>query len=172
MELVDVLDSNGNKLNELVDKDKAHKEGIYHPVVHVVVLSKDKKRILLQKRCCQKKICPNMWDVAAAGHISSGEESIESAKREFNEELGLDSKEYDFQSIGYFREKYDDRDYIIREFVYLYLIVGDIDINDIKIQEEEVSEIKWVTKEEFNNAIESQKIIYHEYYNIINNLMR
>ena len=29
-----------------------------------------------------------------------------------------------------------------------------------------------ITKEQFKNAIESQKIIYHEYYNIINNLMR
>ena len=172
MELVDVLDSNGNKLNELVDKDKAHKEGIYHPVVHVVVLSKDKKRILLQKRCGQKKVCPNMWDVAAAGHISSGENSIEAAQREFEEELGLDSREYDFQKIGYFREKYDDRDYIIREYVYLYLIVEDINIKDIIIQKEEVSEVKWITKEQFKNAIESQKIIYHEYYNIINNLMR
>ena len=36
-----------------------------------------------------------MWDVAAAGHISSGEDNLESIKREFNEELGLDSEKYD-----------------------------------------------------------------------------
>ena len=171
MELVDVLDSNGNRLNEVVDKDKAHKEGIFHPVVHIVVLSKDRSRILLQKRCENKKIYPNMWDIAAAGHISSGEESIISAKREFSEELGLDSRKYNFNYLDFYKESYDDKEYKVREYSYVYVIIDDIDINSIKIQEEEVSEVKWVSKNEFIKLIDSNKIIKHEFYNKILQMM-
>ena len=171
MELVDVLDKNGNKTNEVVDKDKAHKEGIYHPVVHLVVLSEDRKRMLLQKRCSKKKILPNMWDVAAAGHISSGEDNLESIKREFNEELGLDSEKYDFNYINMFEEKYDDRKYKVREYAFLYIVLNDIDINDIKIQEDEVSDVKWFSKEEYMKLTEEGLVIKHKYGDYICSIM-
>ena len=164
MELVDVLNKYGNKLNKVVDKDKAHKEGIYHPVVHIIVLSKDRKKILLQKRSSTKKICPDMWDIAAAGHISSGEEPIYSAKREFEEELGLDSNKYNFKYIGYYIEKYDYNNCKIREYSHTYIIVDDIDINNLKIQEEEVREVKWFNKEEFNTLKKDKKLMNHEFY--------
>ncbi len=171
MELIDVLDENGNTTGKTIDKDKAHLDGIYHPVVHIVVLSKDRKRILLQKRCASKKICPNMWDVAAAGHIDANEDCLVSAKREFGEELGLDSNNYEFNLHGVFKEIYDNEKYKVREYTTLYIIYADIDIKDIKIQEDEVSEVKWMSREELEKLLGTDDIIWHEYYNYILNLM-
>ncbi len=171
MELIDVLDENGNTTGKTIDKDKAHLDGIYHPVVHIVVLSKDRKRILLQKRCASKKICPNMWDVAAAGHIDANEDCLVSAKREFGEELGLDSNNYYFKYVGYFLESYDYKNYKVREYSYTFVIIDDIDINRIKVQTEEVSDVRWFDKKEFNKLIEEEKIVNHEFYDYINNLI-
>ena len=171
MELIDVLDENGNKTGNTIDKDKAHLDGIYHPVVHIAVLSKDKKKILLQKRCASKKICPNMWDVAAAGHVDYNEDSLVSAKREFSEELGLDSNNYEFNFVGIFREIYDNQMYKVREYASLYVIYADIDIKDIKIQEDEVSEVQWMSREKLEKLLSTDKIIWHEYYDYILNLM-
>lgn len=171
MELVDVLDKDGKELNEVVDKDKAHKDGIYHPVTHIVVLSKDRSKILLQKRCSLKKIYPDMWDIAAAGHVGSGEEAIDSAKREFNEELGLDPNNYDFKYVGYFLETYDYKNYKVREYSHTYVIIDDIDIKNIKVQDEEVSDVRWFNKKEFNKLVEDKMLVKHEFYDYINNLM-
>ena len=171
MELVDVLDKDGNKINRTIDKDNAHIEGIYHPVTHIVVLSKDRSKILLQRRCSSKKIYSDMWDVAAAGHIGSGEIPLESAKREFNEELGLDSNNYYFKYVGYFLESYDYKNYKVREYSYTFVIIDDIDINRIKVQTEEVSDVRWFDKKEFNKLIEEEKIVNHEFYDYINNLI-
>ena len=171
MELIDVLDENGNKTGNTIDKDKAHIDGIYHPVVHIAVLSKDRKRILMQKRCASKKICPNMWDVAAAGHVDSNEDCLVSAKREFSEELGLDSSNYEFKFAGLFKEIYDDEKYKVREYASLYVIYADIDIKDIKIQEDEVSEVKWMSRDELKELLTTDDIIVHEYYDYILNTM-
>lgn len=164
MELVDRLDSNGNRINDVIDKDIAHKEGIFHPVIHIVVINKDKNKILLQKRSANKKIYANMWDVAAAGHVDSNEDYLQAAKREFSEELGLKSEDYKFNELGYYKEIYDYKDFKVREYSLTYLIIEDIDINLIKVQKEEVIEIKWVSKEDFYSLIKDNKILIHEFY--------
>lgn len=54
--------------------------------------------VLLQKRSMVKKSHPGMLDISAAGHIDVGETSLQTAKRETQEEIGLvvDEKKLDF----------------------------------------------------------------------------
>ena len=56
-----------------------------------------KEKTLLQKRCANKKLYPNTWDIAVGGHISAGEDALLSAKRELEEELGLNSDDYEIK---------------------------------------------------------------------------
>ena len=49
-----------------------------------------------------------MWDIAVGGHISSGEDVVTSAKRELEEELGLDSSKYDFKVFEVVKEMFCD----------------------------------------------------------------
>ena len=43
------------------------------------------------------------------------------------------------------------------DFLDIWLVRKDIDIKDVVVQEEEVSEVKWVTFEEFENIIKDNK---------------
>ncbi|MBN1308375.1 MAG: NUDIX domain-containing protein [Chitinispirillaceae bacterium] len=48
--------------------------------------------LLLQKRSPFKETFPGLWDISAAGHISAGDSSRETAVRELREELGISLK--------------------------------------------------------------------------------
>ncbi len=161
-EYVDVLDEfSGKKTGEVISKKEAHRIGKYHGSVHILLISKDKKKILLQKRCAKKNLFPNMWDITVGGHISAGEEPIVSAHRELEEELRLDANKYEFKFLEIIKEEFLNNGVNSKEFVNVYLIEDDININNIKLQAEEVSEAAWFTKEELLKLIDNKEIINH-----------
>lgn len=173
-EMVDLLDPvTGEKTGEIVSKDVAHQKGLWHGAVHLFLLRPDRKKILLQKRCPLKKLFPNMWDISVGGHISSGEDSFTSVKRECSEELGLSSNAYSFEKIGVIQEEFCSGDILSREFVTIYLLVADVDLDSIHLQKEEVSEVKWVTKKELQKMIQEKKIIPHrEEFQLLDTLLQ
>lgn len=84
MELIDVLDSDGNKLGIAKDKKDIYKDGDYHKSVHIWIIN-DNNEILVQKRNPKKETFPGLWAISVAGHVRSGEESFEAAIREIKE---------------------------------------------------------------------------------------
>ena len=54
---------------------------------------------MIQQRVFTKKSYGGMWDATAAGHIVFGETSIETASKEFEEELGIKVNEEEFQYL-------------------------------------------------------------------------
>lgn len=171
-ELIDIYDEKGNNTGKSILKSIAHKEGIWHSSIHILIVSNDKKKTLFQKRNAIKKLYPNTWDIAVGGHISAGEEAITSAKRELEEELGLDSSKYNLEYIKTLKEQLNNNGVLSKEFVNIFVIYANIDINDLTLQEEEVEEAKWLTKSEMNELISSNKVIPHlEDYEILRNIM-
>ena len=173
-EMIDVLDEfTGEKTGEVISKIEAHKTGIWHGSIHVLIVNNDKSKTLLQKRCAEKKLYPNTWDIAVGGHISAGEDDITSAKRELEEELGLNPEELKIEKVDRITEKLVNNGVISNEYVSIFIVYADIDINDIKLQVEEVSEAKWCTKEELNKFIEDKVIIPHvREYEILNEILK
>ncbi len=171
--MVDILDNKtGKKTGEIVSKQEAHKKGIWHGAIHIWIISKDYKKILLQKRCPLKNLFPNMWDISVGGHVSSGEEALVSAHRELEEELGLKAGDYNFEYVDTIKEEFVDRDLLSKEFVTIYKIVDDIIVENLVLQKEEVSEAKWFTKKELNDLSSSNKVIPHiEEFNLILQIM-
>ena len=172
-ELVDIFDENtGKKTGKIISKKEAHKKGIWHSAVHLFIISKDKTKTLLQQRCKDKDLFPCMWDIAVGGHISAGEEPIVALKRELSEELGLNPDNYNIEYITTVKEIFENNSIISKEFVSTFVIYSDVNIDDIVLQKEEVSDIKWVTKKEFNYLIEANQIISHEEkYKILNDIL-
>lgn len=161
-EMIDVFDSEtGLKTGEVISKNEAHAKGIWHSSIHILLVNKERNKILLQKRCADKKLYPNRWDITVGGHISAGEEAIVSAHRELEEELGLDSKKYEFKFLDRIKEEFVNNGVNSKEFVYVYLIEADVDVKDVTLQKEEVSEARWFKKDEFFNLIEKKQIINH-----------
>ena len=116
---------------------------------------------------------PNTWDIAVGGHISAGEDDVTSAKRELEEELGLNSSHYELKFIEKNQEKLNNNGVISNEYVSIFVVYADINVNDIVLQEEEVSAIKWCSKEELNSFIKDNNIIPHvREYEILNELLK
>lgn len=160
-EMVDVYNPLGEKTGEVISKNEAHSKGIWHSAIHILLVNKEKNKILLQKRCADKKLYPNRWDITVGGHISAGEEALVSAHRELEEELGLDSKKYEFKFLDRIKEEFINNGICSKEFVYVYLIEADVNVKEITLQKKEVSEAKWFTKEKFFDLIEKKQIINH-----------
>lgn len=105
-ELFDVYIRNGEYIG-VKSKSICHSEkpGFYHKPVWIWIINSNND-ILVQKRAASKKNNPNKWDMPSAGHIISGETSIQGAIRETYEELGVITKEQDYKFISEY--VYDD----------------------------------------------------------------
>lgn len=159
-EIIDEYNYRGEKIG-VVDKDIAHKKGLWHKSVHVWIIN-NKNEILLQYRCAEKKLYPNTWDCSFAGHIGAGESSIEAVLREGKEELGIDVNLEKLEFILTNRENVKYEEINSNEFVDIYILKQNVELDKIKFQEEEVSDAKYVSLEEFFKLIEDRKVLPHE----------
>lgn len=166
MEKIDVLDENGNQTGEVVSREEVHRLGLWHKCVHIWVINGNGE-VLLQKRSAQKATNPNMWTTATSGHLSAGDSSIEGAIRELSEETGLEVGESELQYLFTVKESginnNQERKIIENEITDVYLIKKDIDISNLKLQEEEVSCVKWFSYEEFKKMVieEDESLVPH-----------
>lgn len=165
-ELIDWYDENGN-YRGIIDKAIAHKKGLWHKSVHVWIIN-DKNQILMQNRCAKKKFFPNYWDCSFAGHIGAGESSLASAIREGKEELGLKLNPKDFQFLFTIKEEYAWKDIISKEFVDVFVLRQNVNIEDLKYQQEEVECAQYFDMDEIFKFDRNSEIFPHveEYENL------
>lgn len=170
-EMIDEYNNVGEKIG-VVDKAVAHEKGLWHKAIHVWILN-DKNEILLQYRCTEKKLYPNTWDCSFAGHIGEGESSVQAVLREGKEELGID---VDLEKLEYIltnREKVKYEQIQSNEFVDIYILRQNINLDGIIFQKEEVSDAKYVPLEEFFKLIEDGKVLPHEIeYMVLKEILR
>lgn len=146
MELVDKFDKRREPLNKKTERyEKIN--GEYCQYVHTWIMN-DKNEFLIQKRSANKKIYPNKWS-QTGGAVDSGETSLQGAIREVKEELGIEIDKEKIEFILSFKRKYG--------FIDVWLVKQNVDLKDITLQEE-VSEVRWVTKEKLEKMIENDKV--------------
>jgi 16S rRNA (adenine1518-N6/adenine1519-N6)-dimethyltransferase len=68
---------------------EVHANNFRHRAVHILVFN-ETGQLYLQKRSRRKDRHPLLWDSSAAGHVAAGEGYDDTARRELQEELGLD----------------------------------------------------------------------------------
>ena len=143
-EFVDIVDQDGRLSGDICLKSEAHKKGLWHPCVNIWLYNL-KGDVLIQKRVADKDTFPDLWDISVAGHIGAGEIPLEAAQRELSEELGLEISIEKLQGIGTYLSDHKHHDELIdREFHYVYIVEFEGSIMDLRLQEEEVSEIKMI----------------------------
>ena len=141
MELRDLYDENKKLTGEKIYKGQDVPKGCYYITV-VVFIQNSKNEFLLQKRVKKKD---GKW-ATTGGHPVSGETSRQGIITEIKEELGIDILE---KNIKLFKTiKTED------DFVDIYYLIEDIDINKVRIQKEEVSAVKWATINDIEKMIE------------------
>lgn len=156
-EYFDILDENGNKTGKTKLRSEVHRDGDWHKAVHIWIIN-DNGDVLLQRRCATKDSNPNMLDISSAGHLSAGDDSLSGAIRELKEELNIDVKPEDLQFIKTLKRssKYTET-FINNEFDDLYILRTNKKIEDMRFQEEEISEIFYVPYKEFKNMIKNKQ---------------
>ena len=151
-ELFDVLNEKGEYTNRIETRKKCHKEGLYHKAVVVFIIN-SKGQVLLQRRSPNKRMWPNLWDVTAGGHVSSGEFGFQAIIRECKEELGIELNKDDITFIGSTKSTNIKGDIINNHFNEIYIANKEIDETKLKLQEDEVAEVRWVDKDEIIKRI-------------------
>ncbi len=170
-EIVDVYNPETlDKTGETIDKLAAHRLGIWHSSIHLVIVNNEKTKVLLQKRSSNKDLYPNMWDISVGGHIASHETDVNAVKRELKEELGIDAN--NIKLVTKFKEELNNNGVNNKEVVSLFMMSLNDKEHGFKLQKEEVSEIKWFTKFEMEKLIKDKKIIPHkEDYDLIREIL-
>ena len=156
-EYFDILDENGNKTGKTKLRSEVHRDGDWHKAVHIWIINNNGD-VLLQRRCATKDSNPNKLDISSAGHLSAGDNSIDGALRELKEELNLEITKEDLQFIKTLKRssKYTET-FINNEFDDLYIVRTDKKIEDMKFQEEEISEIMFVPYKQFKEMVNNHQ---------------
>lgn len=87
-EFLEITDSHGKTTGIALRSEVHGNPALIHRVVHVLVFNK-KGELFLQKRSETKDVAPGKWDTSVGGHVNSGEDLLQAAKREMEEELGI-----------------------------------------------------------------------------------
>ncbi len=160
MELFDVLDENGEKTGAVRERGVAHRDGSAHAAAHVWIARKNDKSgydLLLQKRSSNKDSYPGCYDISAAGHVLAGEEAAEAAVRELYEELGIGTGPDRLRFIGVRHARFEDMfhgvPFIDNEFSRVFLYLEPVEAADLRLQPEEVEDVRWMDFAECLEAV-------------------
>lgn len=161
MELVDLLNDRKELTGETCERNSVP-EGKYRLSIHIWIVN-DKNEILIQQRSASRKMFPNMW-TNTGGACIAGETSIETVFRELKEELDITPSIDNLELIAsYKREK---------DYVDVWLLRQNININDLKFNDNEVQAAKWITIEEWKKLLIEEQAIKSStdyFLNYINN---
>jgi 8-oxo-dGTP pyrophosphatase MutT (NUDIX family) len=153
MEKRDLYDAERNLTGETILKGEKIPEGKYIVVVLVFIQNSEGK-FLIQKRSKIK----NGKFATTGGHPKSGESSIQGILTEVEEEIGLKLNPNDLQL--YFSGKSESE----KVFWDDYYIKKDVeDIRCLKLQEEEVDSVEWLSKNDIENLMNQDKFFKNHY---------
>lgn len=160
-EYFDLLDKTGKPLGQTKERAAVHRDGDWHPSVHIWVVHENK--ILLQRRRQDKESFPGMLDLACTGHVDAGESYLQAAVRELKEELNLTAAETDFTELFtqklMVKEDFGNGLFISNEINKVYLLHPAVPLNTLSYQKSEIDELVWVDK---NASITSEFCIPQE----------
>ena len=170
MEILDIVDENGEPIGTTVERTRAHREGIRHRTSHLWIGKfrdniKDVEHmdLLLQRRSEDKDSFPGCLDKSSAGHIIAGTSYEESAIRELKEELSIEADASELIYIG--KRKYNYRrnfhhsepEFWDNEVAKVFLMFKDVEASLIKFQKEEISQVLWMSFKEIRSLVEKKK---------------
>ena len=141
MEYWDLYDKDKNMLERKAIRGEKLADNEFHLVVSAWVKNDEGKFLISQRS--KNKAHPLMWE-CTGGSALMGESSLDAAIRELKEELNFDVCEDEATYIGSTLRFYPN----CNDIFEVWLFTTKNKSQDIKIQEEEVNNYKWATKEE------------------------
>ena len=157
MELWDIYDKDGNKLNITKERGNHLTDDEYHLVVNAWIRNY-KGEYLISQRSENKKH-PLMWE-CSGGSVLQGETTKDAAIREIKEELGVDLTGHASTLIGRMNRYFSG----CPDILDIMLFQVNEEINNITIQKEEVNDAKWASKDEIIKLQKEGKFLTNEFF--------
>ena len=154
MEIWDLYTSDRISTGQTIVRGATIPKGMFRLVVHLCIFNA-KGQMMIQQRQVNKSGWPNLWDLTVGGHVQAGETSCMAAERETMEELGLRvSLEGKRPAITpTFENGFDD----------IYTLEMEVDLEELRLQEEEVQAVRWADYDEIMEMIDAETFIpYHK----------
>ncbi|MFC4736783.1 NUDIX domain-containing protein [Bacillus daqingensis] len=147
MEIWDLLDQEGKKTGQTIQRGKPLPEGYYHLVVHTWIVDQD--HVLITRRALEKPH-PGMWETPG-GSALSGESSREAAVREVKEEIGM---ELELSKLDKLKRTWHD------SYVHdIWFVERPFSLERLDLQREEVSEARRIKLETLHEWIRQDCLI-------------
>ncbi len=175
--ILNIVDDQGNIIGEET-REKIHREGLLHRIVHVWFYTPDKK-LIFQRRGKSAETFPNLLDATVGGHVEIGSDYIKTAVAETYEETGVMAKAEDFELLAIRKPSMPFRDPVTNtlnnHLKAIFALKFNGELKDLKAGEGEDATIRFeaypidqilsLTKEEWSrNFIPSQR--EPEYFDI------
>ena len=151
MEVFDVYDENRNPLGYTKARGSELLPNEYNMGVEIWIINNNK--LLMSQRSLLKSHA-GKWEVPG-GCSQTTESSIDTLIREVKEEIGVTITKDDVELLDTVIYK--------KQFVDVYSSNIMVDINNIRLQDEEVSDIKFFSKEEFIELVDNEKMVESVY---------
>lgn len=164
-EYLDVRTADGKPTGEIKERTQVHRDGDIHATAHVwIIRHKGNGRfdILLQKRAANKDAFAGCYDISSAGHVPAGQDYMESALRELEEELGIQAEPSQLKFVGMhdgmMEAEFYGEPFRNHEISAVYIYDSPIKDTDFKLQKEEVDSVLWMDFDECKNQLWTGKI--------------
>jgi len=145
LELLDVLDENGNKTGRTIERGQPLGEGEYFLIVDIWIINNDGD-FLISKRTPKANPDPDKWQ-PTTGCVIAGEDSITAALRETLEELGITLN--------------PQKGKMIKRFICwpgaiidAWCFCQEVEINTVTLCPNETVDVKWASKDLVNQLYE------------------
>lgn len=146
-ELLYIVDEDNNPLEPQL-RSNAHKNGLWHRTTGIWVIN-SKKQILCQQRSMKKDVKPGFWEAFFGGHLAPGEDYMENAVLESNEELGVKVNKDDLIPYKIFKSDKPTH----KEFQHVFALLLDKEISEIHFEKEEIDKLRWIDVEEVRKIL-------------------
>ena len=154
-EYLDVFNENNQPTGEKALRSFVHAQGLWHRTVHIYLFREKEKEIefLVHLRSKLKDTSPNMWARCFGGHLEAGVGLEEGAIKELQEEVGLEIN--NFQNLIE-REWRKHEKFPNNEFIKVYYLRYDGEVEDLKLNDGEVQLAKWMNVKEMKEEKEKE----------------
>lgn len=151
MEEISLFDVNACPLGRTVIRGQHQwAEGEYHISAELWIVD-SQNRFLCQQRSAQKSKFPLMWAESAGGCGGVNEDFLACIIRETREELGLSVSPAELTDLG--------REIRPHDLKQTYLLKKNINIAELKLQTEEVSQVAWLSYAQIEAKIRNQQFV-------------
>lgn len=140
-----IVDENDNIIASK-ERESLEVKDIYR--VSALWVENSKGQILMARRALTKSHSPGKWGPAVAGTLEEGEIYDSNMTKEVEEEIGLKNVKFKKRSKVKILSKYGCY------FCQWYLAKIDKPAEEFKIQESEVAEVRWFSKEELRKKLQ------------------